>query len=383
MKTPPNTLPHWIVPTYHRMRAWSFAYAFLFCGLQAWQREASAWLWGGLLLQFLIYPHLVYWRALRAADTQRAELDNLLLDMALWGVWAAALEFPPWITFTLFITSAINNAISRGTRGLRQGLAAFAVGLLAGSAIFGVRFGPAESPWVAGLCAFGLTGYLMGIGRLSYKRTQSLRKVREKLKNSELALQQANDTLRTRLAEIELLQQSLEEQATRDPLTGLYNRRYLVSTLERELARCRRDRQPLSLLIFDIDHFKVINDRHGHLVGDQILRELGAMLARGCRREDVPCRFGGEEFVLVLPNMPATKALERGEQLRRECEQIRVPCAGGTVSTTVSIGVAVYPEHGADMDELTRRADLALYAVKHRGRNGIRIYDSSLELASA
>jgi len=108
--------PHWIVGTNHRMRALSFANAFAFCGLQLWAMGWPAWSWVLLALQFLVYPHLVYWRARRAADTQQAELQNLLLDCLLLGLWVGSMGFPLWITFTLFISTTINNAINQATR---------------------------------------------------------------------------------------------------------------------------------------------------------------------------------------------------------------------------------------------------------------------------
>jgi diguanylate cyclase len=375
MTTPSQPKPHWIVPTYHRMRAASFLYAFLFCALYASDSPRPPALWALLVLQFLVYPHLVYWRALRAAHPQKAELSNLLLDMALWGLWAAAAGYPPWITFTLFIPSAINNAISLGHRGLVRAVLAFAIGTAAGLAIFGFHVGPPESPWVALMCTLGLTGYLMGVGQIAYRRTLTLRRVREELRRSEAALQSANDHLRHQLAEIEALQQQLRDQANRDALTGLFNRRYLVATLERELARCRREGQPMALLMLDVDHFKAINDHHGHRAGDETLRRMGQLLASSTRKEDIPCRYGGEEFVLLMPGMSATAALERAEALCAAFSEVVVPSPGGEIRTTVSIGVAVFPEHGDDLDALTHHADQALYWVKRHGRNATRLYD--------
>ena len=374
MSSAPNTQPHWIVPTYHRMRTASFVYGFLFCALYASDITRSPWVWGLLVLQFLVYPHLVYWRALKADKPQRAELDNLLLDITLWGLWAGAAGFPPWITFTLFITSAINNAISLGHRGLVRAVLAFGLGAVVSLLVFGFRDAPEESPWVALMCTLGMTGYLMGVGQIAYRRTLTLRRLREQLKHSEAALQSANANLMSQLSEIKTLQQQLQEQANRDALTGLYNRRYLVATFERELARCRREGMPLALMMLDVDHFKRINDRHGHRAGDEILRLLGALLHTGLRRDDVACRYGGEEFVLLLPHMSAATALDRAEQLRTEFERLHIDTPAGEVRTTVSIGMAMFPEHGQDLDALTHCADLALYAVKRQGRNAVQLY---------
>ncbi len=373
MNTSPSGSPHWIVPTYHRMRTVAFGYASLFGALYLYETQAPLWLWIGLAAQFWVYPHLVYWRALKAADPQKAELNNLLLDMTLWGVWSVALGFPRWITFTLFISSAINNAISLGHERLVHALAAFALGVSMGILLFGFQLGPDESAWVSWLCAMGLTGYLMGIGQIAYRRTLSLRKIRERLKHSELSLQQANEDLRSQLHKIETLQQQLQSLVDKDTLTGLFNRRYLETMLDADIARCGRAQMPLSLMMIDIDHFKSINDQHGHAIGDEVLRQLGGLLRRHLRMGDTPCRIGGEEFVLVLPGMTAEQALERGERIRVAFEAVAVSLPNGNLHTTLSAGIATLAVHGATSHELLRQADKALYAAKAQGRNGVRM----------
>lgn len=375
---PETHTPHWIVPVYYRIRSLSFVYALGIVGLYLFQAGYAMPYWLAAVLQFAVYPHLLFWRARRAADAQRAELNNLLLDMGLWGVWTVALGFPLWISFTLFITAAINNAISRGHVGLLSSLLAYGGGLVLGIVVFGFHPGPPESQWVSGLCMVGMTAYLWGIGSLSFRRTLSLRRLRAELLQSQEDLQAANDALRARLAEIEALQHDLEQQANHDPLTGLFNRRYLEATTARELARGRREQLPAALLLLDIDHFKSINDRYGHAQGDEVLRQFGALLQGGTRREDVPCRLGGEEFVLLLPGMPISNALARAEQIRQEVEALTVASSQGAMRVTISIGVASFPAHGECLDDLIKCADLALYAVKRSGRNGVRAYGVDL-----
>lgn len=372
------TKPHWIVSTHYRMRAGSFAYAFLVCALYLWEGAYSNGFWAFSVLQFLVYPHLAYWRARSAADTHKAELRNMLLDNFMLGGWSAALGFPLWITFTLFITSVINCAISLGRPGLVKSIATFGGGSLLGMALVGLQVSANDDPLVTLMCVLGLSVYLMSIAQIAFARTSSLRKLTERLKQSEGQLQQANEVLRKRLVEIQALQAQLHEHANRDPLTGLYNRRYLQSTLERELARCRRLGLPLSLMIIDMDHFKSINDKFGHNAGDEVLRQLGLLLNEGARQEDVPCRYGGEEFVLLFPNMSPEIALKRGEQLRAAFEKVVVPSPHGNVHTSISIGVSSFPADGASLDELTHCADLALYAVKRNGRNGVLAYSREM-----
>lgn len=360
------------------MRTASFAYAFLFCALYLWEGAYSIWFWAFSVLQFLVYPHLAYQHALRAKDSQKAELDNLLLDNVFLGGWSAALGFPLWITFTLFITSAINCAISLGHAGLIKSISIFFGGALFGLAVFGMPLLSRETPMVTALCVMGVSAYLISIGQIAFRRTLSLRKLREKLKQNETDLQQANEVLRSRLAEIQLLQSQLHEQVNRDSLTGLFNRRYLLETVDRELARCQRDGLPLTLMIIDVDHFKAINDKYGHNAGDAVLRRLALLLTEAARQDDLPCRYGGEEFILLFPGMSTEIALKRGERLRANFAKVLVPSAHGDINATISVGIATFPDHGATMDELTHRADLALYTVKRNGRNGVLVYHNDI-----
>lgn len=137
------------------------------------------------------------------------------------------------------------------------------------------------------------------------------------------------------------LRDVFRSQSIRDPLTSLFNRRYMEETLERELRRAVRGRRPIAILMLDLDRFKHVNDRCGHAAGDTLLRELGALLQDGSRREDVAYRYGGEEFVLVLPGTSLEDAKHRAEQLRVAVRSLRLPHEdGGLGSVSVSIGVA-------------------------------------------
>lgn len=357
------------------MRSVSFANSFAFVAVHLADQGYPAWVWALLAGQFLVYPHLVYWRACRAEDSLRTELRFLVLDCFLVGIWVAAIGFPLWITFTLFISTAVNNAISRGNRGILLALAAFSGGALLGAELGGFRVVPEQNGWVTALCVFGLIWYLLGIGKVAYARARALRTVRENLKQRERELQQANDSLRLQLAENLALQHRLEEQANRDPLTGLFNRRYLVDTFERELARCTREDLPLCVMLIDVDHFKRVNDRHGHPVGDLVLQELGRLLAGEARAEDVACRFGGEEFMVLLPGLPQATAVERAEHWRRSFTRLDVTMDGRPIDLSLSVGIALFPAHGRGQSDLLRHADLALYQAKAAGRNRVVVYD--------
>jgi diguanylate cyclase (GGDEF)-like protein len=170
------------------------------------------------------------------------------------------------------------------------------------------------------------------------------------------------------------LQESLRSQSIRDALTGLYNRRYLDASLAREVARAARREQELSLLIVDIDHFKRINDTYGHEAGDTVLAQIATVLDLATRAEDIACRYGGEEFVVLMPGADAKVAQRRAEELRAAIERCDASYAGRSVGpVTVSVGVATFPAEGCDAAQLRLCADQALYAAKRGGRNRVEI----------
>ena len=168
------------------------------------------------------------------------------------------------------------------------------------------------------------------------------------------------------------LRETLRNQSIRDSLTGLFNRRYMEETLERELRRAGRTGRGLGVIMLDVDHFKRHNDMFGHEAGDVVLRRIGELLQRGLRREDTACRFGGEEFVLVLPDARAEDASRRAEELREQVRRLTTTINGVSVgSVTVSLGVAAYPEHGLTGEMLVTAAAGALYAAKRSGRDRV------------
>ena len=169
------------------------------------------------------------------------------------------------------------------------------------------------------------------------------------------------------------LRVSLRQQSIIDPLTQLYNRRYLDEVLKRELARSDRSGAPLSVLVLDLDHFKRINDTFGHEAGDAVLRKVALTLRENIRSCDVACRMGGEEMVVLLPECGIEHALKRADALRLAIAACDVLHDGQRIGATASIGVASYPQHGSDMPALVHAADLALYEAKHEGRNCVRV----------
>jgi diguanylate cyclase (GGDEF)-like protein len=167
------------------------------------------------------------------------------------------------------------------------------------------------------------------------------------------------------------LRQVLRDQSIKDPLTGLFNRRYMEETLARELARAERQKRPLSLIVADIDHFKRINDTHGHPTGDAVLRTAGNHLGGAVRESDVACRYGGEEFVLILPDCARESAVAKANELRERLRLLAFPDGGAGVQITASFGVASFPLDGIESQGLLQAADAALYAAKKGGRNRV------------
>ncbi len=170
------------------------------------------------------------------------------------------------------------------------------------------------------------------------------------------------------------LRDKLRSQAIRDPLTGLYNRRYMEETLEREIRRAVRHASPVSVIMFDIDRLKQINDKYGHDAGDAVLKILGDLLIKFFRGEDVPCRYGGDEFTIVLPEASVSEAFRRAEQFRETFKRTDFVYEGRTLSPlTLSLGIAAYPDHGASVERLLQTADSAAYTAKLQGRDRVMI----------
>jgi diguanylate cyclase (GGDEF)-like protein len=193
-------------------------------------------------------------------------------------------------------------------------------------------------------------------------------------RTAERALAAVNKALRDQVTTIDRLRVELREQAIRDALTGLYNRRYLDEVLAAELSRASHEGYPLSVALLDVDRFKRINDTYGHAAGDRMLAAIGALLGRSVRKGDVACRYGGEEFLVILPNAGQQDALARAEEWRTGCAALRVDdddSTDRTVGVTVSIGVATAPQDGAEPAAVLAAADRALYAAKRGGRDRV------------
>jgi diguanylate cyclase (GGDEF)-like protein len=178
---------------------------------------------------------------------------------------------------------------------------------------------------------------------------------------------------------IKKAQVELQEQVIRDPLTGLFNRRFLTETLEREFARAKRERAPISLVMIDIDQFKAVNDAYGHDAGDAILVGLAKLLQGQTRGGDIVSRYGGEEFLVVLPNVTAEIAFQIAEKWRTSFQSPDTPFETTGIRATISCGIAEYPIHGDTAADVITNADRAMYLAKQMGRNCVMIWEETIQ----
>jgi len=201
------------------------------------------------------------------------------------------------------------------------------------------------------------------------------RRLEDALEQLEVARSALQEEVEKRIwAETELTRANLQlrDRAVRDALTGVHNRGYLEESLAREESRARRSGQPLGVLMIDIDHFKRCNDTYGHAAGDAVLRTVGQYVLSLTRGEDIFCRYGGEEFVLIMVDTTARAALERAETLRAGVQELQIEHDGRKIGPlTLSIGVAIIPDHAPDGQAALKAADAALYCAKQRGRNRV------------
>ncbi len=364
MTQPQIESAHWLVRMNHRNRSLCFMLLGATMASHMADIGYGPLAWGLLVLQFLVYPQLAFWWARRASDAKRAELRNVALDTVCFGLWAAALHFPLWISFILLVGATLNPTAFHGLRGLLQSVVLTTAGAGLGVLVWGLQIAPPTNLPTTLLCIASVLTFILIVATEAYARASTLRARGEMLKRGEAQL-------REQLASVNSMQIELQEQAQRDGLTGLYNRRYMDATLARELSRCEREAKPASLLMVDIDHFKLVNDRYGHAAGDAVLKNMAALLAAQVRTADIVCRFGGEEFLVLLPGLAPELAMHKAEQLRAEFAALRTQVDGQAIAATLSVGVAAFPRDAKLATELLRVTDQALYRAKHQGRNQV------------
>ena len=225
-------------------------------------------------------------------------------------------------------------------------------------------------PMVAHNEAIGVLNVRAGAAEARLPREERLKALAER---EALAINFAGD-IALALANLRL-RETLRTQSTRDSLTGLFNRRYLTESLDREVRRAERNARSLGIVMLDLDQFKPFNDTHGHEAGDSLLRAFGRFIQKNTRGEDIACRYGGDEFVILLVDADLSVARRRAEELREGFGRIVVRHMNQKLdSVSFSMGVAAFPQHGATSEDLLAAADEALYDAKAQGRNRVSIY---------
>ena len=192
-------------------------------------------------------------------------------------------------------------------------------------------------------------------------------------KKLEQQLENSNTLLKLKIDEITLLQSTLWEQATQDPLTQLFNRRYFNEIANKEIIKTARNKKPMALLLLDADYFKKVNDNFGHAMGDKVLVKFAQIMMDECRRTDIVCRYGGEEFVILMPEASQDIAVGRAEKIRENYQKEITSILNNT--STVSIGIAMWDDNLVDLEGLTKAADQAMYQAKNNGRNQVVVYN--------
>jgi diguanylate cyclase (GGDEF)-like protein len=198
-------------------------------------------------------------------------------------------------------------------------------------------------------------------------------------RKTEIDLRNSNQLLQLQIERVELLQEQLRELAVRDSLTNLFNRRYLHEMLEMEFARSTRSQTSLAILMIDSDHLKDINDKYGHKAGDEFLVHIANVIRENIRAGDIACRYGGDEFVVMMSNVSENIAFERAEKLRESVASHYIVHGNRQASASVSIGIAMFPVDGLTGEILLQKADLALYAAKRMGKNKVLAYNRDLD----
>ncbi|QCI14564.1 diguanylate cyclase [Pseudomonas putida] len=306
------------------------------------------WIWALLLGHGFVWPHLAYQLARRSRHPFRAEQRNLIFDGFAGGCWAGVMGLNPLPSVIILSMIAMDKIAAGGWHMLVKTLLAQALGIGVGLWLYAPPLFPQTSQAQMLACLPILLIYPMAIGMICYQVTVQLTQHKRAL---------------ARLSET-------------DSLTGLRNHGAWQGMLIREFQRCQGNDASCHLALIDVDHFKRINDRHGHLVGDDILRTISAKLSLHLRKRDPAARYGGDEFCVLLPDTTAEQAVEILERLRQSIEAYHDP-ALPQLSLSLSIGVAPYADRFANAEAWLHAADMALYAAKSAGRNRIMLADEA------
>lgn len=301
-----------------------------------------AWLWGLMLFNAFIWPHVAYQWARRARVPFWAEHRNLLVDSLMGGFWVAAMQFNPLPLATTLGMMAMHNVAIGGMRFFLFGALAQVLGIGISLLLFPVTSVPDTTPLQLYACLPMLTLYPLVLGYICYQQAFTLGRHKREL----LALSRT------------------------DSLTGLLNHGAWKDQLDIEFQRCKRQQQGGAIALIDIDHFKVINDTYGHVAGDVVLRQLSKILRQNLRVSDLAGRYGGDEFCVILPDVPIAHAAQLMEALRDRFSALGYE-QNPALQVSLSIGLAAFDPQHADALGWLNDADLALYEAKSTGRNKV------------
>ncbi|RON47872.1 diguanylate cyclase [Pseudomonas frederiksbergensis] len=304
--------------------------------------DPAPWVWGVMLFNAIVWPHLAYQWARRATLPYHAEHRNLLVDAFLGGVWVAAMQFNPLPSATTISMMAMNNVAIGGLRFLLAGTVAQILGVGVGLLIFTPAFIPHTSPLQLYACLPLLCLYPLALGWICFRQAITLGRQKREL----LALSRT------------------------DSLTGLLNHGAWKDQLEIEFQRCQRQNQGGAIALIDIDHFKTINDTYGHVAGDIVLRQLSKMLKQNLRAADVAGRYGGDEFCVILPDLPLDRAAAAMDALRDRFATLGYE-QSPALKVSLSIGLAAFNPAHTEATLWLNDADQALYEAKTTGRNRV------------
>ena len=303
--------------------------------------------WGIWLLWFInsfVWPHIAFLIAIRSRTPFHTEHRHLLFDSTTGGLWVVVMGFNPLASCMIIMMMWMNNIAAGGVKLFVKGVGTSVVGLALALLIIGFAPNLVITDWIVYACLPMLVAYPLAVGSITYRLAIQLHKQKE----------------------------LLQRLSRTDGLTGLYNRHYWEIRVGDLVAQVRRHPRPLSMILLDIDHFKMINDTYGHSVGDQVLQQISRQLQANLRETELLGRYGGEEFALVLPNTGGDAALATAERLR--CVVAQTEFCGQRLHCTISLGVATWQEGFVDYAGWFRAADQALYQAKHQGRNATAVH---------
>ena len=314
------------------------------------QSEMAAGLWVLLLVNALIWPHVAYVLASRSRSPRRTEKASLLIDSLMGGFWVIAMQGNLLPSVLILAMLSMNNVATGGFPFLSLGLVAHLLGAMVGWALLGWHFSP-ESGFVVQLaCIPFLVVYPLQIGTVTLRLAHELNRQR---------------------AELRWLSDN-------DALSGLYNRRFFEQRIAEEFENAKRHRATITLAVADIDHFKSINDNHGHAVGDAVIRAVGQVLRQQVRRADVVARIGGDEFVVLMPFTSTSEALELIGRLQTAFSHA-ITDDPRLAGTTISFGVAQPDSDMQSYQHWMELADKALYRAKTRKRGSVEVAGLDLQ----